>query len=121
MKDNSSKRSHRVADTLMREVSLILLEEIKDPRLEMVSISGARLNRDMTIATVLYTHSGDAGKKAQVMKALDSANGYIRSLVGKRLNLRRTPELRFQWDNYLEEMVYGQRTGTDHPDTSERE
>jgi ribosome-binding factor A len=121
MQDGTSKRSHRVADTIMREVSLILLEEIKDPRLEMVSISGVRLNRDMTIATLLYTHSGDEQKKTQVAKALDSANGYIRSLVGKRLNLRRTPELRFKWDDFLEEMVYGQRTGTDHPDTTNRE
>jgi ribosome-binding factor A len=119
MQKNPSKRSQRVADTLMREVSLILLEEIRDPRLELVSISGIRLNRDMTIATLFYTHSGDTEKRSQVVEALDSANGYIRGLVGKRLNLRRTPELRFKWDDYLEEMVYGQRTGTDHPETEE--
>jgi ribosome-binding factor A len=121
MRRSETPRAKRLSDAILREVSLILLQEIKDPRLELVSISGVRLNRDMSIAEVLFTHGGGAEKREEVQKGLDAARGFIRTQLGKRLNLRRTPELRFIWDEFLEVMVYGRAGGPedpDHPDDS---
>jgi ribosome-binding factor A len=116
MRRSETPRAKRLSDAILREVSLILLEEIKDPRLELVSISGVRLNKDMSIAEVLFTHGGGQEKREEVQKGLDTARGFIRTQLGKRLNLRRTPELRFMWDEFLEVMVYGRSGGPESPD-----
>ncbi|MFP4071083.1 MAG: 30S ribosome-binding factor RbfA [Desulfovibrionales bacterium] len=116
MRRSQSQRSKRIADLILREIGTILTEEVQDPRLDLVSISGVRMNKDLSIAEVLYTHSGDEAKREQVQKALDAARGYIRTLLGKRLNMRRTPELRFVWDEFLEVMVYDRSQGSGRPD-----
>ena len=116
MRRSETPRAKRLSDALLREVSMILLEEVKDPRLELVSISGVRLNKDLSIAEVLFTHSGGAEKREEVQKGLDAARGFIRTQLGKRLNMRRTPELRFVWDEFLEVMVYGRTGGPEGPD-----
>ena len=106
MRRTNSRRAHRLEDIIMQELGHILLEEVKDPRLELVTISGVRLNKDLSVAEVLYTHSSDTEKKAETQKALDSASGFLRSQLGQRLRLKYIPELRFYWDKYLEDMVY---------------
>jgi ribosome-binding factor A len=106
MRKASSRKALRLEEMIIKELGVILEEEIQDPRLELVTISGVRLNRDLSVAEVLYTHSGTERKKSEVQRGLDSAQGYLRSRLGRRLKLRHTPELRFQWDNFLERMIY---------------
>lgn len=91
----------------MREVATLLVEEMKDPRLELVTISGARLNADLSLVEVLYTVSGDQERRKEVQAALDHAAGFVRGRLGKALDLRRTPSVRFVFDEFLESQVYG--------------
>jgi len=106
MKRTASRRSHRLADQIAREMATALLEDVRDPRLELVTISGVTLNADLSIAQVFYTLSGDAARLAEAQKALDQAKGYLRTLLGKRLAMKFVPDLRFSRDTYLEDMVY---------------
>jgi ribosome-binding factor A len=116
MRRSETPRAKRLSDAILREVSMILVEDVKDPRLELVSISGVRLNRDLSITEILFTHGGGPEKREEVQKGLDAAKGFIRTQLGKRLNMRRTPELRFIWDEFLEVMVYGRKGGSEGPD-----
>lgn len=106
MRKASSRRSRRLEEFIMAELGRILIEEVQDPRLDLVTISGIRLNKDLSVAEVLYTHSADPGKRQEVALGLEKAQGYLRSRLGKRLHLRHVPSLRFQWDEFLEETIY---------------
>lgn len=106
MKTTSSRRSIRLADQIQREIGTLLVEDVQDPRLDMVTISGVRMNRDLRIAEALYTMSGDAEREAEVQSALEHAAGFLRSKLGRRLKLKFVPELRFARDTFLEDMVY---------------
>jgi ribosome-binding factor A len=104
-----SRRSIRLSDMIQRELAQLLQEEIQDPRLELVTISGVRLNSDLSIAKVFYTCTDDPLRLEEIAVSLGKAKGYLRTLLGKRLNLRSTPELRFERDLFLEDMVYDGR------------
>ncbi len=86
---------------------MALVEDVRDPRLELVTITGAALNADLSIARVYYTLSGDEARLAAAAKALEQAKGFLRTLLGKRLRMKFVPDLRFARDTYLEDMVYG--------------
>ena len=106
MRRASSTRAHNLEEMIMHELGRILVEEVQDPRIEWITISGVRLNKDLTIAEVLYTHSGAEMKREDSSAALEAAQGFFRSQLGSRLKLRHVPELRFKWDEYLEEMIH---------------
>ena len=111
MKRTPTRRSSRLADQIAREMAIALSEDVKDPRLELVTISGAALNADMSIARIYYTLSGDEARLAAAAKALEQAKGFLRTLLGQRLRMKFVPELRFFRDTYLEDMVYGHPQG----------
>lgn len=91
---------------IQRDIALLLAEEVQDPRLELVTISGVRMNSDLSIANVLYTCTADPVRQEEIAASLDKAKGYLRKLLGHRLKLRAVPELRFQHDTFLEDMIY---------------
>jgi len=101
-----SRRSIRLADLIQRDLAMLLVEEIRDPRLEMVTISGVKMNSDLTIANVLYTCTDDPARREEIAASLGKAKGYLRKLLGHRLKLRTVPELRFERDTFLEKIVY---------------
>lgn len=111
MKRAPTRRSSRLADQIVRELATALVQEVFDPRLELVTISGVALNSDLSVAKVYYTLSGDEARLAEAAKALEQAKGFLRTLLGQRLRLRFVPELRFFRDTYLEDMVYGHPEG----------
>ncbi|MFP2770853.1 30S ribosome-binding factor RbfA [Oceanisphaera sp. KMM 10153] len=103
-------RSRRVGQELQKEIAMILQREIKDERLKLVTVSGVELSRDLNYAKVFVTFlENDPEKIEQGMKVLKDASGFIRSLVGKAMRLRVTPELRFSYDQSL---VEGMRIST---------
>jgi ribosome-binding factor A len=106
-KEGPSRRSIRMADQIMRELAIMLTEEIQDPRLELVTISGVRLNADISVATVLFTMHGDADRIKSAKDALYKAKGFLRSNLGRRVKMKFVPDLRFEHDDFLETMVYG--------------
>ena len=89
-------KRQRVNDSVMQEISLIV-REVKDPRVGMITVTGADVSGDLKYAKIFFsTFDGDV---KETMKGLKSAAGFIRSQLAHRLNLRATPELTFIYDN----------------------
>ncbi len=88
-------RALRLAETIQRIVANALDTEIKDPRLGFITITDVRVTGDLQNATVFYTVLGDDEERADTEKALASAKGHLRSLVGAGLDIRLTPDLEF--------------------------
>ena len=86
----------------MREVSSLLLMEIKDPRVAMVTITGTRVSDDLRIATVFYSIIGDNARWEEAGKGLNSTRGYIKRELGRRLKMKYVPDIRFREDRSLE-------------------
>lgn len=97
-------RVQRVEQQLQKEIALILQREIKDPRIGMVTVSSVESSRDLAYAKVYVTFFtlGDQTPEAG-LAALREAAGFIRSLLGKVIRLRVTPELTFVYDQSLTE------------------
>ena len=112
MKTSKSRRAVRMGDQIMREVGTLLVEEAADPRLQLVTLSGVRMNANLRIAEIFYTVSGDDEHLKTVQTGLEKATGFLRSRLGRNLKLQYTPELRFIFDNFLEDMVYGKPSTT---------
>jgi ribosome-binding factor A len=113
MKASGSRRSIRMGDQILQELAIMLLEEVQDPRLELVSLSGCKLNADMSIALVSFTVGGGAERRKQALDGLNKAKGFLRSGLARRMNLRSLPDLRFTHDDFLEDMVYAKPGSAD--------
>jgi ribosome-binding factor A len=94
-----SARVRRHAERVRELVASVVRTQIKDPRVGMITITDARITGDLRDATVYYTVLGGAAAEAGTAAALDSANGLLRSTVGKALGLRHSPTLTFVLDN----------------------
>lgn len=100
----TDRRQARVAESIRREVSQMLLNGIKDDRVGtgMVSVTDVDVSGDLQHAKIFVSIYGDDAAKAETMAGLKSATGYVRSELGQRIRLRRTPEVIFIEDNSLE-------------------
>lgn len=96
-------RVRRHAERVRELVASVVRKQIKDPRLGMITITDARITADLRDATVFYTVLGDAAARANTAAALASANGLLRSTVGKALGLRHAPSLTFVLDEVPEQ------------------
>ena len=105
-------RARRVAQQLQREVAMILQREVKDPRIGMVTVSDVEVSGDLQHAKIFVTflnyaeqdnEQSDAQRIETGLKGLAEASGYIRILLGKAMQLRVVPELRFAYDKTLVE------------------
>ena len=92
-------RVRRHAERVRELVASAVRTQIKDPRLGMITITDARITADLRDATVFYTVLGDTAAKTGTAAALESANGLLRSIVGKALGLRHSPTLTFVLDD----------------------
>ena len=96
------KRTDRVGEVIREEISSILLEEIKDPRIQFVSVTGVKVSPDLKHAKIFVSILGSEQKKEEVFKGLRSARGFIQKNLGKKLRLRYTPEITFKMDTSIE-------------------
>lgn len=97
------KRADRVSDAIHHEVSTILLRDIKDPRVDMVTITGTKVSDDLRHASIFYSVIGDEERWAEVRKGLMSSKGYIKRQLGKRLKMKYIPDIHFNEDRTLEQ------------------
>lgn len=98
-----SLRNERVRKTLMKEISDILLKEIKDPKISgLISITDVEVSHDNSYAKVFYSVLSSDDKKEEIVEAIKKNTPKIRYEVGKRVRLRLTPELNFILDESLE-------------------
>ena len=100
-------RTDRISEEVKKEVSTIIQNELKDPRLpEMVSVISAEVTRDLRYAKIYVSVLGDESASKDAIAGLKSAAGFIRREVGKRLRLRYAPEMLFELDHSIERGVY---------------
>ncbi|HEX2489739.1 MAG TPA: 30S ribosome-binding factor RbfA [Blastocatellia bacterium] len=97
-----SHRSHRLAEELKNEISAIIAQEVKDPRVGFATVTEVEVSPDLRHARVLVSVLGSPEEKREAFEALAGATGYIRHLVGARVRLRHTPELSFVYDDSIE-------------------
>ncbi|MBW1926132.1 MAG: 30S ribosome-binding factor RbfA [Deltaproteobacteria bacterium] len=96
-------RSRRIEDLLRKEVADILLSEIKDPRVHgLVTIMQVKVSEDLCYARFFVSVLGSESERESVLEGLNKAKGFIRQILGHRLDLRRIPEIRFQLDRSLD-------------------
>jgi len=98
----SFPRARAMSETVREVIACILLEEIADPRVEFVTVTGVDLSPDLRYATV-YVAIPDGRDPAEALAGLRAATGRIRSLLGERVRARYTAELTFKVDPALEE------------------
>ncbi len=101
----STNRSEKIADLLKKEISLIISNEIKDPRLKNLNVTAVKVSDDISIATAFYTIIGKSIKKddseidSQILKKF---SGMIRSKIAKKIKIRRVPKIIFRFDESIE-------------------
>lgn len=100
----TDRRVSRVAAQIKREVSQILMQEVKDDRVGsgMVSITDVEVAGDLQHVKIFVSIYGSEEARQETMVGLRAATGYIRSTLGQRVRLRRTPEVVFLEDRSLE-------------------
>ncbi len=99
-------RVQRVEKIIERELASIIFTEVHNELIKFVSVTKVALNKDMSVAMVWYTVLGNDGEIEATKKALEQAKGFLRSELSHRLDVRKTPELRFKLD---ESLAYGER------------
>ncbi|HYY26114.1 MAG TPA: 30S ribosome-binding factor RbfA [Candidatus Udaeobacter sp.] len=97
------QRSDRVGDLLIEIISELLRKEIRDPRISTVTLTGAKVSKDLRRAQIYFNLLGKRENRKEVLAGLKSAAGFIRSKVGKQLNLRFVPAIEFIYDESEDE------------------
>jgi ribosome-binding factor A len=100
------KRSEKVADLIQKEISQMLVKSIKDPRIGFVTITKVSVSEDCRFAKVYFSVAGTLAERERSMEGLDSAKGFVRKELGRRIRLRYTPEILFQFDPSIEYAIH---------------
>lgn len=95
-------RPGRVQEAIRQEISLILQNNIKDPRIGFITVTKVDLAPDLRFAKVFFSVLGDMKAKQLALKGLNSAKGYIRGALSDKIKLRFTPDIAFKIDDSVE-------------------
>ncbi|MGD8370995.1 MAG: 30S ribosome-binding factor RbfA [Syntrophobacterales bacterium] len=96
------KRADRVADLILKELAEVLLRKVKDPRLHEITLTDVKVSPDLRHAKIFYSLFGDDERRAAAALGLESASGFVKRELSKRLHLRRIPDIEFCFDGSLE-------------------
>jgi ribosome-binding factor A len=95
----SPTRLKKISDRIQQEIAeMLVYGEINDPRLSGVSITDANVDRELSVANVFVSCVEGQIREEEIMQGLESARGYLRKQLAKRIELRTFPQLRFHWD-----------------------
>ena len=96
-------RTQRVGDQLQKELAQLIQQDIKDPRIGMLTVSAVEVSRDLAYAEVYVTALGvdDKPQQQQIEKILNGATGFLRSRLARLMKLRIVPNLRFHYDESI--------------------
>lgn len=108
---NQSTKGHaralRLADQIQRELADLIHNELKDPRIGMITITDVEVTRDYSHAKVFYTSlNNDNANHREIEVGLQHANGYLRKQLSSRIKLRIFPQLHFIYDESIERGAY---------------
>ncbi len=98
----AGERALRVGDQILKEIATLLLDRVKDPRVQGVTITGTKLSDDLKIARVYFSVIGEKSEIEKALDGLNSAKGFIKREIGLRMKLRYVPEIKFVYDPSLE-------------------
>ena len=106
---SNSNRMNKIDEELRKEISNIISTELKNPHLTgLISVTKVKTTPDLRYAQVFVSMIGEKSKKEN-LSILKQSSGYIRSAIARKVNLRNTPELVFQFDESLEYGSYMNR------------
>jgi ribosome-binding factor A len=92
------KRSEKVAEAIHQEISKLLINGVKDPRVGLITITGVKVTDDLRLATLYYSVIGMEVDRKDAEAGLNSAKGFLRREIGKILRMRLVPDLQFRYD-----------------------
>lgn len=95
-------KKEKLNGIIQRELTEILATEVRDPKIGFITITDVEVTSDLSYAKVFVTFLGKNYKRRDGMEALQRSNGFIRSLLAKRLTTRKVPELKFILDTSLD-------------------
>ena len=99
------RRTDRINEQLKQEISLIVRDEVRDPRVGLATITAVVTSPELDHARVYVTALGDDQEREEIISGLRSAAAFIRKQLGGRLHMRRIPELHFEEDRVLKEAL----------------
>ncbi|MYL33187.1 30S ribosome-binding factor RbfA [Pontibacillus yanchengensis] len=117
----SDLRANRVGEQMKKELGDIIGRKMKDPRIGFVTVTEVKVTGDLQQAKVYISVLGDEKQKHDSLLGLAKAKGFIRSEIGKRIRLRKTPEIMFEFDEAIEHGNRIEAIIQDLNDTSEDE
>jgi ribosome-binding factor A len=98
MNTGDGRRPGRVAEMVLRELSVMLIRDLRDPRLRGVTLTSVRMTDDLRHGRVYFSHLEGRAHAAEAVKGFASAEGFIRRNLGRTLGLRFTPAFDFEFD-----------------------
>ena len=96
----------KIESEMTRLISVIIQRELSDKTIKFVTVTEVRVQRDLSTAKVFYTVMGKDEKREAVKKVLNKSKGFIKSLIARKMKLRKVPDLEFEYDSSLD---YGNR------------
>jgi len=103
------KRIARLNEQIRRELTSLLQLEVRDPRIGMVTITDVEVSPDLYHAKVWYSVMGDDAARKNAAEGLRAAAGFLRGEIGRRMHIRRAPELHFTYDDTLQRAQHIER------------
>ncbi len=97
-----TQRTQRLGDLIRNELSELIRREMRDPRVALVGVSSVEVSKDLSYAAVKVSALGEEAQRLESVRALEHAKGFLRRELARRLDLRLTPELRFELDRGAE-------------------
>tara|TARA_B100000963_G_scaffold156899_1_gene136539 strand:+ start:639 stop:986 length:348 start_codon:yes stop_codon:yes gene_type:complete len=100
----SNIRSEKIADLLKKEISSIISQDTKDPRLQLINVTAVKVSDDISVADVYYTVIGESIKKTDSeieSNILKKFSGMVRSKLSKLIKIRRIPKINFRFDESI--------------------
>jgi ribosome-binding factor A len=94
----SELRLQRIADRIREELSDMLIRELNDPRLKLIYVTDVKVDKELAYADIFVSAVEGNTRSPDVLAGLESASGFIRRTLSKRVELRVFPKLRFHWD-----------------------
>lgn len=94
----STSRATRIAERIREELSALLVTHVQDPRLARISITDVNVDRELAFANIYYSSLEGAERAKEILAGLQHAQGFLRSELARRIDLRVFPRLRFHYD-----------------------
>lgn len=94
----SKLRIQRIADRIKQELSVMLVNQVSDPRLNGVSVTDVKVDRELSFADIYVSAVEGQSRSTEILQGLEHASGYLRTELAGRVELRSFPRLRFHWD-----------------------